>query len=41
MARFIKASVERDRMAIIKPLVVEDYEKADYIMKVIAMKDTV
>ena len=28
-------------MAITKPLVVEDYEKADYIMKVIAMKYTV
>ena len=41
MARFIKASVEKDRMAITKPLTVEDYEKADYIMKIIAMKETV
>ena len=41
LARFIKASVDKDRSAIAEPLSVEDYRRADYLMKVIAMKETV
>ena len=40
MARFLRASVERSRELIKKPLTVVDYKRADKMMAWLAMKDT-
>jgi hypothetical protein len=41
MARYIRASVHKDKRCIYDDLTVEEYEKADYMMLVLAMKETV
>ena len=41
MARYIRASVHKDKRSICDDLTVAEYEKADYMMLVICMKETV
>ena len=41
IARYIRASVHKDKRCIYDDLTVEEYERADYMMMVVSMKETV